>query len=156
MRIDQTRDPVRRLGALVATDAASAARTARRLKLTGAERSRLTGMAAPPWPVELHAPEPAQRRALYHLGAALFRDVVLLRAATHGEDVSAALALAEAWHKPRFPLRGSDVTARGVAPGPEIGWLLNAVETWWEEGDFRAARKACLAELERLLAAARD
>ncbi len=156
VRIEPAPDPLRRLGALVATDAASAARAARRLKLTGAERNPLTGMAAPPWPVELHASEQAQRRALYHLGAPLFRDVVLLRAATHGEDASGALALADAWHKPRFPLRGSDVTARGVAPGPEIGWLLAAVETWWEEGDFRAARKPCLAELERLLAAARD
>jgi poly(A) polymerase len=120
------------------------------------ERDRLVAMAAAPWPVELDAPEAAQRRALYHLGAPVYRDLVLLRAAEHGKDAGRWLALAESWRKPRFPLRGSDVTARGVAPGPEIGWLLAAVETWWEEGDFRASRKDSLAELERLLGAARD
>jgi poly(A) polymerase len=48
---------------------------------------------------------------------------------------------------PRFPLRGSDVTRLGVAPGPAVGELLAAIEEWWEAGDFRADRKACLARL---------
>ena len=53
------------------------------------------------------------------------------------------------WRKPVYPLSGGDVTALGLAPGPEIGRLLAALEAWWEEGDFRAARRACLAELRR-------
>jgi poly(A) polymerase len=154
--IEPAPDPLRRLGALAATDAASAKRAARRLKLAGAERDRLAAMASPPWPVELRAPVEAQRRALYHLGAPLYRDLVLLRAAAEGEEAGPLLALAEAWRKPRFPLRGSDVTAHGVPPGPEVGWLLAAVETWWEDGDFRAPRKTCLAELDRLLHATID
>ena len=144
-------DSVRRLGALVATDAASAERVARRLKLKTAERDRLAALASPPWPVELAADERAQRPALYHLGAPLYRDLVLLRAAERGDGARARalLAFTETWRPPRFPLRGSDVTSRGVAPGPEVGRLLAAIEAWWEAGDFRATRKACLAELER-------
>ena len=143
VRIEGTPDPIRRLGALGAADAA------RRLKLKTAECNRLAAMAAPPWPVALDAPEAAQRRALYHLGAPLYRDLVLLAAAERGGDARPLLALAEAWRKPRFPLRGGDVTALGVASGPEVGRLLADVEAWWEAGDFRASRKDCLAELER-------
>jgi len=39
-----------------------------------------------------------------------------------------------------------------VAPGPEVGRLLAEVEAWWEAGDFRADRAACLAELGRRIA----
>ena len=154
VRLEPAADPVRRLGALLAIDAAGAERVARRLKLTTAERDRLAAMAAAPSPVALDADARAQRRALYHLGAPLYRDLVLLRAAERGADARASelLALAEAWRKPRFPLRGRDVTARGVAPGPEVGRLLAAVEAWWEAGDFGAERQSCLAELERHMA----
>ncbi|MEQ8499096.1 MAG: hypothetical protein RIB84_06860 [Sneathiellaceae bacterium] len=37
--------------------------------------------------------------------------------------------------------------------GPAVGRLLAAVRLWWEEGDYRADRAACLGELDRLLAA---
>lgn len=157
VRLEPAADPVRRLGALVATDAAGAERVARRLKLKTAERDRLAAMAGAPSPVALDADERAQRRALYLLGAPLYRDLVLLRAAESGADARAGelLDLAEAWRKPRFPLRGSDVTARGVAPGPEVGRLLGDIEAWWEAADFRADRTSCLAELERRMGGAR-
>jgi len=92
------------------------------------------------------------------LGAPLYRDLVLLHAAERGDGARARalLAFAETGPPPRLPLRGSDVTARGVAPGPEVGRLLAEIEAWWEAGDYRAARKACLAELERRVAAIHD
>jgi poly(A) polymerase len=148
-------DPVRRLGALVATDRGAAEAVARRLKLKTAERERLVAMAAPRAQVVLVAGEAAQRRALYRLGAALYVDLVLLRAAERGDaaGAQALLALAASWRPPRFPLKGSDLTARGMAPGPAVGRLLAALEAWWEAGDFRAGRTACLAELDRRMAA---
>jgi len=45
---------------------------------------------------------------------------------------------------------GRDALALGLAPGPQVGKLMEAVERWWIEGDFSADRAACLAELERL------
>ncbi len=76
---------------------------------------------------------------------------MLLRAAESGNAARARdlLALAAGWQPREFPLKGRDVTARGVAEGPEVGRLLAAVEAWWEDGDFRADRKAALAELKR-------
>jgi len=30
-----------------------------------------------------------------------------------------------------LPVSGGDVTARGVAPGPQVGEILRAFECWW-------------------------
>jgi len=149
--LDATVDPLRRLGALAATDAAAAEAVGARLKLSRAERERLAAFAAPPWPVALDGDGRAQRRALYHLGAALYRDLVLLRATESGDADRARdlLTRADAWTPPRLPLKGRDVTARGIAAGPIVGQLLAEIEAWWEDGDFRADRAACRAELER-------
>jgi len=147
-------DPLRRLAALVAIDAASAEAVALRLRLSNAQRDRLAAIAAPPWPLDLAADERAQRRALRHLGAALYRDLVLLRAAESGQKAraEALMAFADAATPLEFPLKGRDVTALGIAPGPAVGRLLAEVEAWWEAGDFRADHAACLAELERRIA----
>ena len=53
----------------------------------------------------------------------------------------------------RFPLKGRDVTARGVPAGPAVGRFLAEVEHWWEDGDFSADRAQCLAELARRIGA---
>ncbi len=84
----------------------------------------------------------------------LFRDLVLLRAAEGGQRdrLPALLALAAQWQPPVFALKGRDVTALGVPPGPEVGRILGALEEWWEAGDFRADRRAALAELKRRVA----
>jgi len=143
-------DPVRRLGALAASGANDAAL---RLKLRKSERDRLAAMAQPPWPVDLAADARAQARALHRLGAALYADLVLLRAAEGGDGARARALLdfAASARPQRFPLKGRDVTARGVAPGPEVGRLLAEIEAWWEAGDFAAGRKECLAALEQRL-----
>ena len=49
-----------------------------------------------------------------------------------------------------MPVKGKDVVALGVAPGPEVGRLLEEVERWWIEGDFRASQEECLTELAKL------
>lgn len=147
--------PLRRLAALLEGGKAAATAVAARLRFATAQRTSLEALMAPPWPVELAADMPAQRRALHHLGADLYRDLALLRAAETGESahLGAALARAAAWRPLAFPLTGGDVTALGVAPGPTVGRLLAALEEWWEAGDFRADRTRCLAELARRVAA---
>jgi poly(A) polymerase len=141
-------DPLRRLGALIAGGAAA---IAERLRLSNEQRDRLLALARPPWPIDLAGDDAVQRRAIYHLGPERYRDLVLMRAAETGEAQRAAslLHLAESWSAPRFPLKGRDVTALGVPAGPEVGRLLAGLERWWEEGDFRADRAACLGELKR-------
>ena len=146
--LEPAADPLRRLGALIAGDPAA---PAERLRLGNEQRARLRALAAPPWPVDLAGDDRSQRRAIHRLGAALYRDLVLLRAAESGarDRLPPLLAFAAQWRPLVFPLKGRDVTARGVAAGPEVGRILAQLEQWWEAGDFRADRRAALAELKR-------
>jgi poly(A) polymerase len=143
-------DALRRLAALIAGGAET---VAERLRLSSADRERLALLKAPPFAIDLAGDERAQHRAIYRLGGATYRDLVLLCAAEDGagDRAQALLALAERWPAPQFPLRGADLTAAGVPPGPRLGRLLAEIETWWEAGDFRADRTQCLAELKRRL-----
>jgi poly(A) polymerase len=149
--LEPTPDALRRLGTLLDDAAGAAASVAERLRLSNEQSDRLIATAAPPVAVDLAGDERAQRRALHRLGTDLYRDLVLRRAAEGGDAMRARalLALAEAWRPLEFPLKGRDVTALGVPAGPEIGRLLAAIAAWWEDGDFRADRKAALAELQR-------
>ena len=150
--IEPETDAVRRLAALVAVDAGGALALARRLRLSNEQRDRLLALAAPEWPLDLASDARAQRRALYHLGSRRYRDLVLLRAAETGASAKrrarTLLTRAAEIGDLAFPLRGRDVTALRIKPGPRIGELLAGVAAWWEAGDFRADRKACLAELK--------
>jgi poly(A) polymerase len=116
---------------------------------------------APPWPPVFEpvfetgpeSGERAHRLSLYRLGPQRYRDIALLAAADEllsPAELAAALALAERWKRPRFPLAGRDVLALGIPPGVRVGELLDAVRTWWEAGDFAAGRAACLRRLREL------
>ncbi|MDE2230132.1 MAG: CCA tRNA nucleotidyltransferase [Alphaproteobacteria bacterium] len=144
-------DPLRRLGALVAVEAPT---VAERLKLSTEQRDRFLALVAKP-AVDLNGDRLAQRRVLYRWGPALYRDRVLLAAAARGASrrVKPLLTLARNWKPVRFPLRGRDVLAAGIARGPQIGKLLADLEAWWIATDFKATRAECRAELRRRLAA---
>jgi len=146
-------DPLRRLAALIEVDRVGAIALAERLHFSNAWRDRLQGLA-PPWAIDPPAEMAAQRRALYRLGAERYRDIALLSAAEGAmsrDRLTELLALARDWTPPIFPLAGRDVTSLGIAPGPEVGRLLGAVDDWWEAGDFTADRAACLLYLQRLV-----
>jgi poly(A) polymerase len=138
---------------LIDIDASDATAMAQRLRLSTAQQRRLAGLAQP-WPLDPVGDARAPRLALYRLGADRYRDLVLLMGAE--EQIARPrrqelLDLAATWEVPRFPLGGDDVTALGIAPGPQVGKLLAAVRRWWEEGDFAADRNACLARLAALI-----
>lgn len=148
-------DPLRRLAALCDFNAEGAAVLAARLRFPNGWRDRLSGLA-PPWPLDPDGDERTQRRALYHLGAERYRDLVLLLAAESAIEparLARLVAFTRNWAPPFLPLSGHDVTARGIAPGPRVGELLAAVERWWEEHDFAPDRAQCLARLKSLATA---
>ena len=149
-------DPIRRLGALLA-DAEAAHDVAARWQLSSADGARLADLCAPPAPLTPDLDRRTQRRRLYRLGPALFRDLVLLAWAgeTEGENETAWRAMletAEAWEEPALPVTGADVLACGVESGPAVGRLLFAVEAWWKDRDFAPDRAAALAKLKELAA----
>jgi poly(A) polymerase len=145
-------DGLRRLAALLdpATDAAA---FAKRLKLSTQQGVRLdVMMAAEP---DIDATDAVVvRRQIYRLGGALYVDRLLLRrGAADDEQLRAAYRLARDWPAPELPIRGADVIRAGAEKGPDVGALIDAVETWWIARDFTPDRAACLAELARLIAA---
>jgi poly(A) polymerase len=147
--VEQAPDALRRLAALVAVDKSGATALARRLGLTKDQRSRLEALAAPAWAIDLGAGETQQRRALFKLGRALYRDLVLLSG--DAARVPRLLAMADALTIPVFPLKGADIVALGVSAGPDISRWLAAIEDWWENRDYAPNRDCCLAELRKRL-----
>jgi poly(A) polymerase len=146
----RSRDPILRLAALIETDAPGARRLGERLRLSRPDRDRLTGLV-PPFALDPDGDDRMQRLARYRLGAERYRDTALLLAA-EGRMSGPRLRglLADQWTPPAFPIGGDDVGPLGVPEGPEVGRLLTAVRNWWEDGDFRADRAACLARLAEL------
>lgn len=145
-------DAVRRLAALLRTDAAGAGDIAGRLKLSNADRDRLVALAAPEIEIPPDAGERALRSLIYRLGIGRFVDLLLLGWARQDGDGrwSGMLALARSWPPPRLPVSGADVRALGIPAGPRVGRLLSAVDDWWMDADFAPDRAACLARLRRL------
>lgn len=153
-------DAVLRLAALAVEVDEDAAHLQGRLKLSNADAERLlrlTGAA------RLHAaPSLRQARALlYRAGPRGFADTLRLawaRAGAPAEDAAwtAAWTLPHSWQAPAFPLGGKDALALGLAPGPELGDMLRALEAHWIDGDFALDAAALHALLAQRIAEARS
>ncbi len=147
-------DPVLRLAAL-ATGAAPEALQGR-LKLSAAETARLAQAGL------RHAafsPSSAEREAqgfIYRHGSQAFTDGALMAWAASSDgpaDPARAhrVRLAERWQPPELPVRGADVLALGAEPGPEVGRVISAFETWWIAQGFPADRERARAKLGELV-----
>lgn len=147
-------EPVRRLAALLTGGLAAATALADRLRMSRAERDRLAASADRGSSVAADTEPAALRRMIYRLGGATVLDRILLAWAREpGEERFRSMArLAEEWSPPKFPLKGRDAMAQGIAAGPAMGDLLAAIEADWIAGDFQADRKSLLAELKRRIA----
>ncbi len=153
-------DPIRRLAAVIDADAAGAEACARRLRLSNRETERLRALAAPAMEVSPELDAKTRRRAFHRLGAETVRDLALLSWAMsvavmphqpkgRNEAWRELIEQADAWTPVELPVKGQDALDMGVPPGAAVGRLLAAVETWWEDGDYRADRAACLAKLRQ-------
>ncbi len=157
-----TPDSLRRLAALMDTDAEGAGTVAARLRLSNRQTLRLVSLAMPPVEIDPDMDAAALRRALHRLGPGTVRDLTLLAWAGElaitprlpAERTQGWIDLLEAgdgWQGVTFPLAGDDVVGLGVAEGPRVGELLAAVEDWWERGDYGAGHGQCLDKLKALL-----
>ena len=131
---DAAPEALRRMAALLPRDARLADQVAARLRLSTAQRRHLVLLAR-----HAGAPEPAAALA-YRLGPEVARDLLLL-------DGRPTAPLA-GWQAPVLPVRGGDIVARGIAAGPEVARLLQAVERRWIGEGFpdRERVEALLAE----------
>jgi len=149
-------DPILRLAALLPDDPARVARTARALRLSNAQRRRLSAALTPePGLVSWMSPRQT-RQTVYRLGVQAFSDRVTLAWASSSRPAAAVqwralLSMGQTWTPPTLPLTGDEVAAAGVPPGPMIGAVLREVEAWWIDQDFIMDK---LSVMERLKAVA--
>ena len=154
---------LRRLAALITTDAEGAGTVAERLRLSNRQTLRLVSLAMPPVEIAPDMDAAAHRRAMHRLGPDAVRDLTLLAwagelaitpklPAERTQDWIGLLETCDDWQGATFPLAGDDVAGLGVAEGPRVGALLAAVEDWWEQGDYAADHGQCLEKLKALLA----
>ena len=120
-------DALRRLAALVPPRPALAEQIAARFRLSSAQRKRLAVAAA------RNETGDDPRALAYRLGHQAALDRLLLSRT----DIAPLVG----WDIPPFPLKGGQVVARGVAAGPDVARILQAVEARWvAEGFPDAAR----------------
>jgi poly(A) polymerase len=151
-------DPVLRLAALLEDGDAEA--VAARLKLSNADRARLTGALADGEKIFSHLKAPQVRRLLYAQGVVAFKDRVRLAWAAAPKSQPALawrmlLAMADAWEKPKFPLTGRDVMEAGVPEGARVGQVLAALESGWVDEDFATPEETLRERLAALAAETR-
>ena len=135
-------DPLLRIAAMLTGDATA---FAGRLRLSAAERDRLVALRAAP-----SADPTAGDATLRRLLANTERSVLIDRTWLDGDPAPARDALRQRLQtmpQPVFPLEGRHVLALGIPPGPQVGALLRAVQTWWLEGGCQADATACRAQL---------
>jgi poly(A) polymerase len=81
-------------------------------------------------------------KALYYRqGPDAFRAAVLTAWARAAAEPASApwrerLSLPDRFPRPMLPVRGSDVLALGVPPGPAVGRIVGDFESWWIEAGF--------------------
>lgn len=151
-----TGDAMSRLAALAVEVPEDADWLANRLRLSGEERAALLlgcrGPFASSPPIEA-----AQREQLYRHGTPAYLFTTLLDFAhTFAAGIAdpawtAALSLPDRWQPPAFPLRGSDVLAAGIAPGPLVGEILRTIETWWIASNFTPTDRDCRDKLAEIV-----
>jgi tRNA nucleotidyltransferase/poly(A) polymerase len=150
-------DAMLRLETMLPPDAARMKALAKRMRMSRAEADRLDRWAFAP-AVRPGTTEGALARELYEgdaqamgdrlaiaLSAARARaaedDKALLEAGGYGRQ----LGFVRKWTRPEFPLKGADLTALGIAPGPILGTLLRRLEQEWIASGFMLGRDALLA-----------
>ncbi len=143
-------DPVLRLAALAARDAADVERLRERLRLSNAERDRMLAALAAAEAIVAGAPDlRACRDLLFVHGRAAARDGArLAEAAATGprEGWAAALRRLDEEPVPDMPVTGRDLLARGLK-GPAIGEALDRFRAAYRAAGFPAdpaARDALL------------
>lgn len=145
------RPPILALAALLSTKEQARA-VAADLRLSNADRERLTGALSADAELNPGMTRPELRRALYRFGAERTLDLLLLGWAgnpklTGWEDL---LHGVREWTHPEFPIDGRDALDAGLREGPGVGRALAAVERWWVDQDFGPGREALLAKLKEL------
>jgi poly(A) polymerase len=155
-RLGRTPDPVLRLAALTLDGSQDPAALQQRLRLSGAETTRLAQAGGNDPAFDPKASEKEAQAFIYRHGAEAFFDGAVMDWVRSGEAPDAPprlerVRLSERWRAPELPVRGSDVLARGVKAGPEVGRVMAAFETWWIAAGYPTDPKKIADKLDELV-----
>jgi poly(A) polymerase len=147
-------DPIYRLAALAVFTSEDSARLSEKLRLSSQEANDLLGLAAISPALSPEMGETHLEGALYLLGPRLYTGRLLLSwaaadAPASDPDWTGAIRLAEGWRRPKFPVGGGDLLARGWTPDAALGEKLRWLEDRWIESRFALSREALLALCKR-------
>ena len=140
-------DPMGRLLAMLSPAKDQDSLVAHRLKLSTAERDRITAWLKAT--EQVRAPQCSLQQSFYEYGAQAMCDYALVQYGGHEDwnKLSEVLDFAETWQRPVFPIKGADLLAAGLPPGPKVGETLRRLEAYWTAHDFTPDRAALLAQL---------
>ena len=137
-------DALLRLAAFAVRTVEDAERLRDRLRLSNDEAARLAAAArtlAPLHGIETPPPVSHLREMLFVCGARAARDGLALAFAASGAAANDSRWIEAARYvdetpAPVFPLKGADLIARGLAPGKNLGAILNALQKDWIRAGF--------------------
>lgn len=154
---EAARDPVRRLGCLALHVSEDAARLSDRLRLSNEERDLLHSLTEPlSIALSPRLPTDTVKALLYRMGTRYWRDMVMVRWAWSGTPETDdgwrdLLDMPQHWPPPVLPVKGADLVALGLDPGPRIGSLLRLLENDWIAAGFQEDRAALLTRAIRMV-----
>jgi poly(A) polymerase len=149
-------DAVLRLAALALDEATPPEALQQRLRLSAAETTRLAHASVRDPALSPNASEREAQVFLYRHGRDAFVDGALMDWVRAGDGPASAgrierVRLGERWPVPELPVRGADILALGVPPGPEVGRVIAAFEAWWIANDFKPTGEEARAKLAELV-----
>jgi poly(A) polymerase len=147
-------DPLLRLMAVIPPREDAVKTLAERLKLSNTEAARLAAWAKAVLPAAattadeleklLYRSDPAAILDRLKLERARLQDAPGEKDAALREQVEKLISHAGNWRKPVFPLKGQDLIAAGMTPGPQMGKLLASLESRWIDSGFALSREQLL------------
>ncbi len=150
-------DTIVRLAALSGAQPGRALQLREALRLSSREFERLARLSMPDPAFDPGAPEHEAKSFIYRHGAEAFVGGTMIAWARSGvsasyPDFAARLKLPQRWHAPALPIRGSDVIALGIQPGPRVGRIVGAFEDWWIGAHFPQDAGQLAARLAKIAA----
>ena len=151
-----TEDALLRLAAMLPDDPARGAALGLRLRLSNAQKDRLSDALGTDPPLVSWMSPRQVRQIVYRLGPETFCDRITLAwagAERQGAAMQwrALLPLARGWTAPTLPLNGEEVAAAGVPKGPMVGAVLREVEAWWVDSDFTLDKLSIIERLKSVV-----
>ena len=96
-------------------------------------------------------------KSAYIFGKDLFIDLAILDYTKHKKNsvnlkkYIKAINLVKKLTLPKFPIEGKDVLNSSIKPGPLVGKILQQVEKWWIENDFKPNKKECITKIKKFI-----